>query len=85
MEKNNMAEEKKQSPAKQFKAGALGVSVWEREAVGKVFYAATANRAFTRDDGNTWEYSDSFNRDDLPVVAALMNQAFAWIVEQGAK
>ena len=75
----------KQKPAKKFRAGAIGVSVWPREHQGKVFYSATASRAFTKDDGKTFEYSDSFDRDDLPIVSALLNQAFSWIVAQQAK
>jgi len=77
--------EPKQQPAKQFRAGALGVSVWKREHNGEIFYNATASRAFTRDDGESFEYSDSFGRDDLPIVAALLNQAFSWIVAQMGK
>ena len=72
-------------PAKQFRAGALSVSVWPREHQGKTFYNATAQRAYTKDDGKTFEYSDSFDRDDLPCVAALLNQAFSWIVAETAK
>lgn len=76
---------KDNKPVKQFRAGALSVSVFEREHDGKTFYNATASRAYTKDDGKTWEYSDSFDRDDLPLVAALLNQAFSWIVAQQAK
>lgn len=72
-------------PIKQFKAGALSVSVWKREAADSVFYNATPQRCFTRDDGKTFEYTDSFGRDDLPIVAALLNQAFSFIVAQQSK
>ena len=70
-------------PVKQFRAGALSVAVFKREHEKDTFYSATPSRAYTQDDGQTWEYTDSFNRDDLPVVAALLNQAFSWIVEIG--
>ena len=78
--------EPKQKPINSYRRGALGVSIWRREANTKdgtqVFYSATASRAFTKDDGATFEYSDSFNADDLPTVAALLNLAFTWIVTQ---
>lgn len=72
-------------PVKQFRAGAVNVSVFQREHNGTKFYNATPSRAYTKDDGKTWEYSDSFDRDDLPVVASLLNQAFSFIVAETAK
>jgi hypothetical protein len=84
-----MANEK-QKPAAQFRAGAISVSVWERRANDKPFYTATPQRAYLDEkdtsggpDG-TWKYSDSFGRDDLPVVAALLNRAFEWILAKQA-
>jgi hypothetical protein len=78
-----MADEAKQKPAKQFRRGAIGVSVWRREHNTpdgmKVFYNATPSRCFTKDDGKSFEYTDSFGTDDLPTVAALLNLAFMWI------
>jgi hypothetical protein len=81
--------DEKQKPVKQYRRGAVGVSIWRRETTTpegqQVFYNATASRAFTRDDGKTFEYSDSFGADDLPTVAALLNLAFTWIVTQQGK
>jgi hypothetical protein len=77
-----MSDEIKNRPTKQFRCGAVSVSVFKREHNGEVFYNATPSRAYTKDDGKTWNYSDSFSRDELPVVAALMNQAFSWVVAQ---
>lgn len=76
-------------PVKMYRRGAIAVSIWRKEvntADGeKVFYAATPSRAYTDDDGKTFKYSDSFDCDDLPVAAALLNLAFAWIVTQQTK
>jgi hypothetical protein len=78
-------ETQKTPPIKQFRCGAIGVSVWKREHKGEFFYNATASRAFTRDEGKSFEYSDSFGRDDLPIVASLLQQAFSFIVAQTSK
>ena len=75
---------KENAPVKQFRAGAVCVSVFKRIHDDKTFFNATATRAYTKDDGNSWDYSDSFDRDDLPLVAALFNQAFSFIVAQQA-
>lgn len=83
--------EPKQKPAAQFKCGALSVSVWQRRHNDEVFYNATPQRAYLdkKDtsggaDG-TWKYSDSYNRDDLPIIAALMLKAFSWIIRETSK
>ena len=69
--------ETKQKPAKQFRCGAVAVAVWRRDVNGKVFYSATPSRGYTVDDGQTWVYTDNFGREELPVLAALLNQAFS--------
>jgi hypothetical protein len=77
-------------PVAKFRAGAVGVSVFKREFDGKEFYSASVGRAYIDEkdlrDGpdGTWKYTDSLGRDDLPVAAALLNQAFAFIVAQTA-
>lgn len=77
--------EAKPKPARQFRCGALSVSVWRREHNGDFFFSATAQRAYKDDKADAWKYSDSFNREDLPVVASLLNQAFSWIIAQETK
>lgn len=72
-------------PAKTFRAGALSVSVWPRRHNDVTFYSATAQRAYKDDKADEWKYTDSLNRDDLPIVASLLNQAFSWIVATEAK
>jgi len=79
----------KQKPVKQYRRGAIGVSIWKREAQTKdgivIFYSATPSRAFTKDDGKSFQYSDSFDADDLPVLSALLTLAYLWIASQTNK
>jgi hypothetical protein len=85
-----MANEPKK-PVKQFRSGALSVGVWARQHNDETFYNATPQRAYldkkdtSGGDEGTWKYTDSFSRDDLPIVAALLNQAFSFIVAQEQK
>jgi hypothetical protein len=75
-----MPEEQKQKPLKQFRLGALSVAVWERRNdKGDVWFTATPQRAY-KNQAEEWDYTTSFDANDLPVVAALMNQAFSFIV-----
>jgi hypothetical protein len=68
-------------PVHQHRSGALSASIFAREHNGETFYSVQTQRAFTRDDGKTWEYSSSFNRDDLPMVAALVTEAWRTIMK----
>ena len=83
--------EEKNKPAKQFRSGALSVSVWARRHNDETFYNATPQRAYLDEkdttDGKdgTWKYSDSYGRTDIPVIASLMSMAFSWIVTQEQK
>lgn len=84
--------EQANKPVKQFRSGALSVGVWARRHNEETFYNATPQRAYLdkkdtssgKEEG-TWKYTDSFSRDDLPIVAALMNQAFSFIVAMEQK
>lgn len=75
MPKNNV-------PVHRLRSGALSVSVWEQKGTKGQFYTVNAQRAYTQDDGKTWEHTDSFSRDDLPVIGSLLLQAHAWIVRK---
>lgn len=78
--------EVKNKPVKQYRRRGIGVSIWRREIQTQegqqVFYSANASRAYTKDDGKTFEYTDNFDADDLPVVAQLFNLAFLWITDK---
>jgi hypothetical protein len=79
-----MAKEK-EKPIKQLRCGALSVAIWKREHKEDVFYSLTPSRAYKEKDSEEWSYSDSLNHDDLPVMAQLLNMAFAWITVERAK
>jgi hypothetical protein len=66
-------------PVHRIKSGAISVSIWAKEGSNGPFYTANAQRAFKREGSEEWEHTDSFSRDDLPVVAWLMQSAWAWI------
>lgn len=83
--------EEKSKPIKQFRSGAVMVSVWPRRHNEKISYNATPQRAYLDKKDlsggaeGTWKYTENMDRDNLPVVAALLNQAFSWMVAQEQK
>ena len=61
-------------PAKTFRRGRIKAAVWENESQDQKFYSVTFARTY-RDDANKHHDTDSFGRDDLPLVAKLADQA----------
>jgi hypothetical protein len=70
-------------PVKTFRLGRIKAAVWENEAEQK-FYSVTFARTYV-DDDNKFHDTDSFGRDDLPLVAKLADQAHTFIFERLAE
>ena len=61
-------------PVQTFRLGRIKAAVWETEADQKKFYNVTFARTYM-DEARTFHDTDSFGRDDLPLVAKLADQA----------
>jgi hypothetical protein len=70
-------------PVKTFRLGRIKAAVWENEGEQK-FYSVTFARTHV-DDDNKYRDTDSFGRDDLPLVAKLADQAHTFIFERLAE
>lgn len=74
-----MAEEQNSGPVKNFRAGALNVSVWanKREVDGKEveFHNVTIKRGY-KDKDDKWQNTDSLRTSDLPKAVMLLNKAY---------
>lgn len=68
-------------PVKNFRLGRIKAAVWENEADQKKFYNVTFARTYM-DDAKAYHDTDSFGRDDLPLVAKLADQAHTFIFER---
>ena len=67
-------------PVNEFRLGAIKAAIWLNEtSVG-----ARHNVTFTRlyKDGTEWKTTDSFGRDDLPLIAKVADRAHSWIYDQ---
>ncbi len=67
-------------PVKTLRLGRIKAAVWENESDRKKFYNVTFARTYV-DDAKNYHDTDSFGRDDLPLVAKLADQAhtLAWL------
>jgi hypothetical protein len=71
-------------PVKAFRLGRIKAAVWENVSEQQKFYSVTFARTYV-DDDNKYHDSDSFGRDDLPLVAKLADQAHTFIFERLAE
>lgn len=71
----------KPHPVQTFRLGRIKAAVWENEADQRKFYNVTFARTYTGDDQQPHD-TDSFGRDDLPLVAKLADQAHTFIFER---
>ena len=72
------------SPVKTFRLGRIKAAVWENVSDERMFYNVTFARTY-RDEQQAYYDTDSFGRDDLPLVAKVADQAHSYIFERLAK
>lgn len=73
-----MTDNANNKPVKQFRIGAVSVSVWKQEARGKTFNVASIDRSYRDKDGN-WRRTNTFDLANLAAVKRLVNRAEACI------
>ena len=71
-------------PVKTFRLGRIKAAVWENEADQKKFFNVTFARTYV-DDAKNYHDTDSFGRDDLPLLAKLADHAHTFIFERLAE
>jgi hypothetical protein len=69
-------------PAHEVRLGRVKAVVWANVTDGGVRHNVTVRRLFKREGSVSWEQSDSFGRDDLPIVAEVVRQAWLFIYSQ---
>ncbi|WKZ57701.1 MAG: hypothetical protein QY326_03280 [Bdellovibrionota bacterium] len=67
-------------PAHTIRLGSIKAAIWANEAKNSgTRFNVTVCRLYK--DGDEWKQSDSFGRDDLLVVAKVLDVAHTWIFE----
>jgi hypothetical protein len=70
----------KQKPIHEVRLGHIKAAVWKNETEAGVRYNVTFSRIYK--DGETWNSTDSFGRDDLLLLSKVADQTHTWIFEQ---
>ena len=69
-----------QKPVHTIRLGRIKAAIWENTGSNGTFHNVTVTRSYK--DGDEWKQSDSFGRDDLPLVAKVLDISHTWIFEQ---
>jgi len=64
-------ENEKTKPVDEIKLGSIVASIWRNESISGNYFNVTVTRLYK--DGETWKRSDSFGRDDLLLVAKVLD------------
>ena len=70
----------KTKPVHEIRLGAIKAAIWANDTQNGVRHNVTLSRLYK--DEEEWKSSDSFGRDDLPVVAKVADMAHTWIHQE---
>jgi hypothetical protein len=73
---------KKAGPVHEIRLGRIRAAIWENETQSGTRHNVTVTRLYK--DGDEWKDSSSFGRDDLPLVAKVLDRCHSWIFEHGS-
>ena len=64
----------------EIRMGRIKAAIWQNETDNIIRYNVTFGRLFK--DGESWKQTESFGRDDLPVLAKVADQAHSFIFQK---
>lgn len=67
----------KPKPIHEIRLGHIKAAVWKNETNGAIHYNTTFTRLYR--EGDQWKSTDSFGRDDLPLLGKVADHAHSWI------
>ncbi len=70
-------------PIHEFRKGLIKVSVWRKRTRSGLRHTVSVVRLFR--NGDVWNPSTRFSRDDIPLVRLVLDDAFTWILQQRLK
>ncbi len=65
----------------EIRLGRIKAAIWRNESDSGTWFSVTISRIFKTDAG--WDTSNSFSRDELPLVAKVADMAHSWIYQHG--
>jgi hypothetical protein len=72
-----------QKPVHEVRLGHVKAAIWANETQNGTRHNVTFTRIYKEKDDDKWKSSDSFGRDDLPLIAKVADMAHTWIFQEG--
>lgn len=72
----------KQQPIHEIRMGSIKATIWENQTTVGTRHNVTVSRIYK--DGDEWKHTESFGRDDLQLLAKVVDLAHTWIFQQPA-
>ncbi|TWU34920.1 hypothetical protein [Novipirellula artificiosorum] len=69
-------------PVHEVRFGRVKAAIWANDTENGTRHNVTISRIYK--DGEEWKDSTSFGRDDLPLVAKVVDKAHDWIFEESS-
>ena len=66
-------------PVHEERIGRVKAVVWANQTPNGIRHNVNFKRIFKREGSSNWEQSDSFGRDDLPLVMEVAQRAWLWV------
>ena len=72
----------KQKPVHEVRLGTVKAAIWENRTENGLRFNLTVARIYK--DGDQWRSTDTFGRDDLLLLAKVVDLAHSWIFDHGS-
>ncbi len=70
-------------PVKEIRFGRVKALIWANDTERGTMHNVTFQRLYH--DGKEWQTTESFGRNDLPLLAKVADQAHTWIYENASR
>lgn len=67
-------------PVQEIRVGRIKANLWANETEHGTRYNVTVQRLCK--EGDQWKTSESFGRDDIPLVGKVLDMAHTWMFQQ---
>jgi hypothetical protein len=71
-------------PAHEIRLGKIRTAIWRNGENGKSWFSVTLSKIYTDSDGK-WKDTQSFHRDDLPLLCKVADLAHSWCFDNRAE
>ena len=73
----------KNKPIHEIRFGAVKAAIWENQNEKGTRYSVSVTRLYK--EGAEWKRTESFGRDDLPLLVKVADEAHTWIFQHPQK